>query len=497
MIQVGGFTLDLFQERMYRESGRMAAAGAKRIILEGKTGCGKTVISSAIMDGAIRKGKECLFLAASRILVDQKSKTLRKAGLPHSILMDGHDYFQSQIVVASRQTFTSRCIDKHSVPLPRAKLLIVDEFHQGLSAEYKAIYAQYPDAFIVGLTATPGRADGSGLGHGFQIIKGPTHEQLVAIGRLVDIHPVIRCPSIPVLKGVSTRAGDYVKSQLSRVMNDEVLVTNIVENWVKYGEDRPTVVFTVDVDHSMHVCRDFNAAGIPCAHVDGDTPDDERRKIFLQLGLGIIKVITNCAVLVAGFDLPEISCICMARPTKSLVLYLQCIGRGLRSCPGKKDCLILDFAGAVARHGWPTLEREWATSEDKSVSLLPKQVLPKECRQCPKCAAHWNHGPVCPNCGWKPQKKISDGRQEIEGDLVGVTKASMTQRQQKSHEERRWLQILGMCAKKDKTAAQAAAIFHREFKIWPDHLTPRAQHGQRKIKVRLLWPGFFDGKSRK
>jgi superfamily II DNA or RNA helicase len=185
------------------------------------------------------------------------------------------------------------------------------------------------------------------------MIEGPQTAKLIELGALVPAKvfaPVYR----DVATGVGVAQGDYVISALSRRMNTDDLVGDIVTEWLAHGESRPTVAFSVDVDHAVHIRDRFRHAGVVAEYVCGSTPLGEREQILAALGLGEVKVVANCMVLTEGWDCPPVSCIILARPTRQLGLYRQMAGRGLRPCEGKIDCVFLDQA-ARRLQAWPTL----------------------------------------------------------------------------------------------------------------------------------------------
>ena len=201
------------------------------------------------------------------------------------------------------------------------------------------------------MTATPCRGDGRGLGGIFEtIIECPQVAPLIEQGYLVKTR--VYAPVDPDLKGVRTVAGDYVESQLADRMDRPKLIGDIVTHWHKFGERRKTVAFAVNVAHSIHLRDEFIKSGVRAEHIDGSTPKPERDASLARLASGEIELVTNCMVLTEGWDMPEVGCCILARPTKKMGLYRQMIGRVLRPAPGKTDAIVLDHSGAVFRHGF-------------------------------------------------------------------------------------------------------------------------------------------------
>src|SRR6516165_3328227 len=306
--------------------------------------------------------------------------------------------------------------------LPPAEIVIVDEAHHARAQTYEQIVAAYPDAIIIGLTATPCRTDGRGLGNIFDaIIEAPPIPELIKLEKLVPAK--IFAPAPPDLHGIETAAtGDYVIRQLEERMNTDALVGDVVEHWLRHAERRRTVGFAVDVAHSVHITRELVKAGVRAEHLDGATKRNEREAILSRLASGETEFVCNCQVLTEGFDLPDLGCVVLVRPTKSLLLYRQMIGRGLRTAEGKSDCIILDHAGAVHSHGLPHDRIEWTLDVDKraeNVSQAERKAMAGSdpmC-DCPKCGALRVRGMGCDACGWQPKPR-GEGIDYIDQDLV-------------------------------------------------------------------------------
>jgi superfamily II DNA or RNA helicase len=213
-----------------------------------------------------------------------------------------------------------------------------------------------------------------------------------------------------------------VISQLEARMNTDVLVGDVVEHWLRHAERRRTVVFAVDIAHSVHICRELQTSGIKAEHLDGNTPQDERDSILARLVSGETEVVCNCAVLTEGFDLPALGCIVLVRPTKSLLLFLQMIGRGLRAAPpDKKNCIILDHAGACNRHGGPDDPIIWTLDKDERAANKAHEARKSEHKEpfceCPQCGEMRLRGFGCDACGWEPKPR-GQGIDYIDDNLI-------------------------------------------------------------------------------
>jgi superfamily II DNA or RNA helicase len=325
--------------------GRVIAAiemGKRSILIVSPIGSGKTVIASHIVNTAVEQRQRVLFFSHRREITKQTLEKLFALGIDAGVIQAGWPPRPGQAVqVASIQTLTARG------QLPLADLVVVDEGHHSMAETYRKVIVKYPSAVILGLTATPTRRDGRGLGNIFEVlIECPQVLELIDLGFLVGT--TVYAPADKIdLDGLHTRCGDYIETELAERMNTAKLVGDIVVHWFRHAGRRKTVVFTVNVAHSRHLCDEFQKAGVRAAHLDGGTPKEERDGILAKLARGEFEVVTNCGVLTEGVDIPDVSCIVLARPTQSMALFRQMVGRGLRPAHGKTDCVVLDHAGGV------------------------------------------------------------------------------------------------------------------------------------------------------
>jgi len=352
------------------------------------------------------------------------------------------------VQVASIQTLSARAVRRDVMQLPNADLVIVDEAHHALAESYREIARRYPDATLLGLTATPCRGDGRGLGSDFQgLIEGPQVRELIKSTVLVPTR--VYAPCDPDLKGVKTTAGDYNLSQLAARMDQTGLVGDIVTNWHKFGERRRTICFATSVEHSVHIRNEFVASGVRCEHLDGGTPEDEREETLRRLASGELEVVTNCAILSEGWDQPEVAAIILARPTKSFQLYRQMVGRVIRACPaiGKRDAVVLDHADATFRHGFVEDDVDWALEPDKKVRNPKHEARPidiatsKKVVECAQCNALRVAGSACANCGFMPQRRAQSFACD-DGELALVTAGKARARVYTQEEKIDWFSML-------------------------------------------------------
>jgi DNA repair protein RadD len=422
-----------YQTGVIAEFHRARTAGQRCIMLVAPTGSGKTVIAAAIVRQEIEAYKDVLVLAHRREIIQQTSEKLFDHGIAHGIIQAGFSPRpMERVQVASVQTLHRRAIHAESMELPAADLLIIDEGHHCPAKTYRKIIAAYPNADLLGLTATPCRGDGRGLGGIFEtLIETPQVAELIAQKYLVKTR--VYAPVDPDLKGVATRIGDYVESQLAERMDQPKLVGDIVTHWHKYGERRKTVAFAVSVGHSVHIRDEFIKAGVRAEHIDGSTPKPERDATLARLASGEIELVSNCMVLTEGWDMPEVGCCILARPTKKMGLYRQMIGRVLRPAPDKADAIILDHSGAVFRHGFAEDHVEWVLDPDRRAQSPTHQQRQEKhgsrLLECSQCGAIRVAGEPCFHCGFLPQPQsrgiaiaagelgLVDGSRRVKSDI--------------------------------------------------------------------------------
>ena len=276
------------------------------------------------------------------------------------------------------------------------------------------------------LTATPIRLDGRGLREVADVlVQSCSTAELIADGLLAPIR--YYAPSQPDLSGVRSVAGDYATGELADAMQRSSITGDAVAHYRKLAHGRPAVAFCVSIKHAEATAAEFTAAGYRTVAISGNSTTAERDAALLGLQAGRLDVVVNCALWVAGVDCPAIGCVILLAPTKSVTKYLQSIGRGLRTHPGKADLIVLDHAGNVMRHGLPTDQREWSLDGAKKRSRQPDDV--EAVRQCERCFACYTPQPVCPQCGHvhpvKPRRL-----EVVAGDLQEITEVKRRDRQE-------------------------------------------------------------------
>ena len=357
-------------------------------ILVAPCGAGKTVCAVTLVQ---ELSLPTLWLAHRKELIDQAAKELSAHGLTTGIIMAGYPRFPlAQVQVASIQTLVRR-------DMPKAELIVIDEAHHVVNDTHQTILQNYPFTPRLGLTATPFRLDGRGLGELFgEIIVAAYTDELCDAGVLH--RPKVWASKSPDLRGLKVVAGDYNLKGLSERTNTAELNADIVQTWLKHARGRRTVAFAVDIEHSQAITEAFQQVGIAAEHIDGRTSRDERDAVLARLRSGKTQIVSNCMILTEGWDLPALECAIIARPTASLNLHLQMLGRIVRACPGKHGATVLDHAGNHHVHGLITRRLNYTLGNEKVGHSEPLGL-----RRCRGCGLFFEiNSFACPECGWTP-----------------------------------------------------------------------------------------------
>ena len=471
MFKLRDYQLDAIEE--IREAIRQ---GFRKILVVAPTGSGKTVIAAAIVQMAAEKLRRSMFLAHRRELIYQCADKLERFGVDHGLLMAGEwAYGAADCQVASVQTLVARCITTERLSFPQADVLLVDEAHRSLAPSYLTILNEYGDAVVIGLTATPIRGDGKGLGHVYdKMVLCPSIGELIKAGHLVE--PKTFAPTIPDLTGVRIKGGDYNEQDLEAAMNKRSLVGDVVEHWFRLAHDRPTIVFASSVKHSISLRDEFHKQGVKVAHIDGDTDKRDRRSIIEDLRYDRIQVVTNCMVLTEGFDEPKLAAASIVRPTKNIGLYIQMGGRILRPDKGKTDARLIDHSGNVYEHGFIQDDHNWVLEEGKALNESneerQRELDERKPITCVMCATVYTGQLPCPHCGHIPEKR---GKyvESLSGDLMEVRLEKRRTAKKKvwtTDEKRHWYSMLkGHAELNKKSNGWIAHSFKAKFGVWPNY----------------------------
>ena len=370
-----GIELRPYQAKAIDDLRDVYRSGAKAAIFQLATGGGKTLCFSAISASAVAKGRKALVLVHRDELLRQAHAKLVLAGVEAGIIAAGYEPQPDlPVQVASVQTLGRRI--KRGEEFPQFDLIVVDECHHAISPTYRKIFEHQPKAKLLGVSATPSRMDGRGLGEIFDaIVSGPSIRELTALGFLSPVRLFTANKDID-LRDVQSQRGDYVAGDLAKAVKNAKITGDAVEQYRTHANHQPAIAFCITREHAAEVAAQFRDAGYRSACVHGGTPKKERDALIEGLGTGKVEVLTSCDLISEGLDVPSVGAVILLRPTQSFTLYMQQIGRGLRPSPGKAELIVLDHVGNVARHGPPEAERIWTLEgieTPEPTSERPKQ----------------------------------------------------------------------------------------------------------------------------
>jgi superfamily II DNA or RNA helicase len=460
-------TLRPYQVLAVQNLRQSLAGGIVRQILCSPTGSGKTEIGMALVKGARSKGKRVAFLCNRVHLVEQTSRRFARSGIAHGIIQGGNtSRVYENVLVASIQTVAHR-------GLPEVDLIIIDEAHTVAgSKDYRAVIAAAKDVPVIGLSATP---YAKGLGKHYdelggalfqQMVIAATIPELIADGYLVDCD--VYAPSEPNMTGIKQSRNafgdmDYTDADVGRATDKPELVGDIATHWLKLANGTPTVCFASNIAHSKHIVDRFLAAGVPAEHIDCYTNEEERQAILRRIETGETLVISNVGILAEGWDFPACRTLILARPTRSLIRYIQMAGRVLRPHESKTRALILDHSGTVTRLGFPTDEfpMELDDGKPKDVTATSKErevPLPKACPSC----SYVKTVHKCPVCGFAPERKANVDIKD--GELVLLAKKSKASKVDK---QAFYSQLIAIAESKGYREGWISHKYREYFGVWP------------------------------
>jgi DNA repair protein RadD len=441
--------------------------GNRRVVLQLPTGAGKTFVASKIVAGALAKGNRVCFTVPLISLVDQTIAAFEAEGITDiGVIQASHHRtdLSQPVQIGSMQSMSRRGV-------PEAEVVIVDECHLQFDLLPKWMRDD-PKRLFIGLTATPWAR---GMGDIWDdLVRPVTMQELIDAGYLSPFR--VYAPSHPDLSGVKTMAGDYHEGQLASVMSEGALVADVVDTWLQRAAGLPTLIFAVNLAHAEKIQAAFAARGIAMGYCDASVDLIERQHLFRQMARGDIAGVVNVGTLTTGVD-ADVRCIVMARPTKSEMLFVQCIGRGLRTADGKDHCLILDHSDNHARLGFVT-----SISHERLLSGKEKAPKPRENekpeqtpRECPSCGAVKQRGP-CPACGFEPKRQSEIEFEE--GELVELTPAKESKREYSMAEKADFhAGLLWLAHSRGRKVGWAAHKYRERFGVWPvgeaKHVKPK------------------------
>jgi len=386
-----------YQEGDLARLRRAYALGAIAVVYQLPTGGGKTIVFAAILALAVLKGLRCAVLVHRRELVQQASDKLTLAGVPHGIIGAGLDRdHDAGVLVMSVQSAARRLDQLVNIDV---RLAVIDECHHAVAATYRAVLDCWPRAKRLGVSATPARLDGKGLGiHAGglfdALVIGTSVRALQADGYLARTRCFVPAQQINTA-GLRTRRGDWEAAALAE--RASVVTGDAVAEYRKHADHAPAIAYGVTVVHAESIADAFRAAGYRSACVHGGLNHRERDALIAGLGSGAIEVLTSCDLISEGLDVPDVRAVLLLRPTQSLVLAMQQIGRGMRPAPDKSHLVVLDFSSNVLRHGLPETERAWSLD---GVRTRPRGEAQAPGWRCQACGCFNSVGAeTCEECG--------------------------------------------------------------------------------------------------
>jgi len=409
----------MFNLREYQEEGiRLAYSqfnlGKQRVIFWLATGGGKSRCFTSVTNDMVVLNIPVVIVVRRRDLIEQASKNLDAFKIKHGVYMSNHRRYRphEMVQVCSIDTLDARSVYPHS---DKAPFLIIDEMQDCTprGKKYTRFLDAYPNSRCLGFSATP-FSDNSLFD---AIIKPIEAHELMEKGNLVPVKMFTPEGQIDTSDVKIKRNGLFDEKELFQASSGQEIIGDFVRDWRLYSQERPTVLFAVNVEHSKMIAEAFNEAGIRACHADANTPREEREKALKGLANGKIQVLCNVNIFSTGVDVPEIACIQVCRPTQSLIWYIQALGRGLRPSleTGKTNCIIIDNAGNTFRFGNPyrvhtaklgKAERHDPDEEDLTI------------RQCKLCHFIFDVGEkICPECG-HTNPPVERKIKTAEGELI-------------------------------------------------------------------------------
>jgi DNA repair protein RadD len=410
-----------YQDRAIDDLRSAYQSGANATLLVLPTGGGKTCIIAAISANAAARGRHVLILVHRRELIQQTSGKLAWVGLDHGIIAAGIPPSDHAVQIASVQTLARRLSQLDWKPT----LIIIDEAHHAIAGQWGRILDHWPDAYRLGVTATPCRLDGCGLRGTFDtMVLGPSVADLIFTGYLSPAR-IYAPPVVADLQSIRSRGGDYANDQAAAAMDRPTVTGDAIAHYQRLAAGQQAIAFCCNVNHAVSVCDAFKTAGIGAELLLGNTSDRER--VVADFAAHRIRVLVTVDVVSEGFDVPAASCAILLRPTQSLGLYLQQVGRVLRPALGKEHAVILDHVGNVNRHGFPDDPRDWSLDDRMRRT---KGTPAPSVRTCPECFAAFKPQPQCPVCGAQCVPIKSRVIRELAGELQEMKRRTQQRQQQ-------------------------------------------------------------------
>jgi DNA repair protein RadD len=402
-----------YQQKVYEQVMDLIDNGEHSIVVQMCTRSGKSIVALLLIEYFSVMLKESVyFIGHTNILLTQMSDDLITNGIKHGIIAPwAPKIFSSKVQVISKDTLFNRYKNMKESGWKNPRIIIVDECHISMSKRYKEILESYPDSIIIGLSATPTRLDGKGLDSIYKtMVTGPSIKQLQKIEKLclIDNYVVDFDTS-----GIRTTAGDYNNADVNSRVDKPQVLKDIVKHWEIFAKNKKTLTFCASIQHAKDMAKQFNDAGYPSVHISSKDGRDEIKKKISDYYSG--KYINLCSInlFIMGFTIRDCECIVQASPTKSLMKYLQSLGRGMMFVLGK-TLINLDMCNNYTIHGLPDEDRIWNLTGSKGTGS-PEASKYKRCPQCFRPVKIHNRN--CPWCQYEFEFTGSRLPKQKEGSL--------------------------------------------------------------------------------
>lgn len=447
------YVLQPFQEKLKQDIYGSWYHGCRNVLGVLPTGGGKSVVSTSITSDKLRIGERQAIIAHRNELVSQMSLHVGSCGIPHRII--GPQSAISQIIANHRREFQGHCFINPDAPTTVAGVdtiisrydslkewggqidrWTIDEAHHLLRGnKWGKATELFPNAWGLGLTASPGRADGKGLGRHADglfdyMALGPSTRELMDIGAITDYEYVVPASDFEIDESAITESGDFSQVKMREASKKSHIVGDVVKEYINRAFGKRAIVFATDVETAGEIAKNFQYYGIQAAAVSGKTPATTREEYVRRFKNGSLTILINVDLFGEGFDVPACEVVIMARPTASLSVYLQQCGRALRKMLGKLYGLIIDHVSNWKRHGFPDKKRFWTL--DRREKRAKRPVDPEEvpltvCRSCSR--PYERVLTACPRCGAVPEISLSarGSIEHIDGDLILLDREKLAQ----------------------------------------------------------------------
>jgi superfamily II DNA or RNA helicase len=443
-------TLRDYQSRAIHDLRCAYRQGARAPLLVCPTGAGKTVMFSAITASAADRGRRVLILVHRRELILQASAKLSLAGVSHGVIAAGHPEADHPVQVASVQTLARRLHRQHWQP----DLIVIDEAHHAVAGTWSSVLSHWPQAFRLGVTATPIRQDGQGLRKMFDhMVLGPSVAALTSKGHLSPAR-IFAPPVVADLSRISIRAGDYSPEQAADRMDRPTVTGDAIAHYMRICAGKRAIAFCCSAKHADSVAAAFSESGVAAATLLGTTSTQHRDALLRQFVAGSLQLLVTVDVVSEGFDCPDAEAAILLRPTASLGLYLQQVGRVLRPAPGKAHAVILDHVGNVHRHGFPDDHRDWSLDDRLKRSRAAGPAAPTV-RTCQVCFAAFAPQPACPCCGTPVPIQPARQLRQVDGELKELKREAVRQRTQERRRARTLPELMAIARQRGYSPAWA------------------------------------------